>query len=252
GDDLFLAAFSDIHEQTKIYAQQAQQIPWEQVDYALYIGDFLNHVDEPEQVARELLNLPTGEVDVPRVFVRGNHEARGDNARALADWLLPAGGKWYYTFSSGNAFFVVLDSGEDKADSHVEYAGLINFTAYQQEQARWLAEVFASPAYQNAAYRVVLVHIPPFAVNYQSPAYAPVQKMLENRTDIDLVMSGHIHNGGIWLPEETGLPYPVTTCGGPLGVDTAAVTVSLTAQGLQLDVINILGETVESAWVPAK
>ncbi|MFN2197009.1 MAG: metallophosphoesterase family protein, partial [Anaerolineales bacterium] len=159
---LFLAAFSDIHEQTQIYKQLARQIPWEQVDYALYLGDLVNHVDDAEQAAEAIFGLPTGELDLPRVFARGNHETRGANARNLSDWMLPAVGKWYYTFESGNAFFVVLDSGEDKPDMHVEYAELINFNDYHQEQAAWLANVFESPEYQNADYQIVLVHIPPF------------------------------------------------------------------------------------------
>jgi predicted phosphodiesterase len=259
GDELFLVAISDIHEQTQVYAQQAKHIPWVQVDYAIFLGDFINHVDDAEQVAKAILGLPTGGVDLPRIFVRGNHEARGESARAFSDWLLPTGGKWYYTFSSGNTFIVVLDTGEDKPDSHVEYAELINFEAYHQDQAQWLAEVFASEAYQNAPYRVVLMHIPPFehytplfAEEFQTDTFDPVLELLETRTDIDLVMSGHIHRAGIWLPEETGLPFPVTTCGGPLGIDTAAVTAHLTETGIQLEIIDILGNKIESAWFSAE
>ena len=169
--------------------------------------------------------------------------------------MLPAGGKWHYTFESGNAFFVVLDSGEDKPDSHVEYAELINFSEYHQEQARWLADVFESTAYQDAKYRIVLVHIPPFEEysllfdeDFQTEAFDPVLDLLRQRQDIDLMMSGHIHRANIWLPEETGLPYPVTTCGGPLGFDTAAVTAHLTNSGIQLDVIDILGNTIQTHW----
>jgi predicted MPP superfamily phosphohydrolase len=263
GEELFLAAFSDIHEQTQIYRQQARQIPWEQVDYALYLGDVVNHVDDAKQTAEAIFGLRTGEYDLPRVFARGNHETRGANARNLSDWMLPAGGKWYYTFESGNAFFVVLDSGEDKPDSHVEYAELINFSEYHQEQAAWLADVFKSPEYQKADYQIVLVHIPPFEPPFEvffgifreefmTDAFDPVLAILHQQTDIDLVMSGHLHRGDIWLPEETGLPYPVTTCGGPLGVDTAAVTAQLTESGIQLDVIDILGNTIESVWLPKK
>jgi predicted MPP superfamily phosphohydrolase len=257
-EELFLAAFSDIHEQTQIYNQQARQIPWEQVDYALYLGDLVNHVDDAQQAAEAIFGLPTGEFDLPRVFARGNHETRGANARNLSEWMLPAGGKWYYTFKSGNAFFIVLDSGEDKPDSHVEYAELINFTEYHQDQAIWLANVFESPEYQQADYQIVLVHIPPFEdysaifpEDFLTDAFDPVLTLLHEQEDIDLVMSGHLHRGDIWLPQETGLPYPVTTCGGPLGVDTAAVTAQLTETGIQLDVINIFGDTVESAWLPA-
>lgn len=257
--ELFLVAFSDIHEQTQIYKQQARQIPWEQVDYALYLGDLVNHVDDAKQTAAAILGLPTGDFDLPRVFARGNHETRGAKARDLSNWLLPAGGQYYYTFEGGNAFFVVLDSGEDKPDSHVEYAELINFSEYHQAQAFWLAQVFESAEYQNADYQIVLVHIPPFEdysdifpEDFLTDAFDPVLDLLHEQDDIDLVMSGHIHRGGIWLPEETGLPYPVTTCGGPLGVDTAAVTAQLTETGIQLDVIDILGNTVESYWQPVR
>jgi hypothetical protein len=109
--------------------------------------------------------------------------------------------------------------------------------------------VVAAPAYQNAARRVVLVHIPPFAADYQSPAFAPVLEVLRAHPEIDLVMSGHIHQGGIWLPEETGWPYPITTSGGPLGFDTAAVTAHLTPEGIRLQVIDIFGRVKAEVWL---
>jgi len=251
-DDLFLAAFSDIHEINIAYELIAKHIPWERVDYALYLGDFVIDVGEPSDLVRNLLNLSTGGRDLPRVFARGNHETRGTGAWALSDVFLPASGSWYYTFSHGDTFFVVLDSGEDKPDTHVEYAGLVDFTAYHREQAEWLNEVFASVAYQEAATRIVLVHIPPFETSYMSPSFLPVVELLKNQADINLVMSGHTHRGGIWMPDETGWPYPITTNGGPLLVDTKAVTAYLTDDGIQLDLINILGDTVESEWIPAK
>ncbi len=251
-DDIYLAAFSDIHEINIAYELLAKHIPWEQVDYALYLGDFVIDVNEPKDLVDSLLNLSTGGRNIPRVFARGNHEARGPGARTLSDVFLPPGGSWYYTFSHGDTFFIVVDSGEDKPETHVEYAGLIDFTSYHIEQAKWLAEVFENPEYQNANYRVALMHVPPFASNYMSPAFQPVVDLLKNQTDIDLVMSGHTHHGGIWMPRETGWPYPITTNGGPLLVDTAAVTARLTEDGIQLDLINILGNSIESVWVPAE
>jgi len=251
-DNLFLAAFSDIHEMNIMYDLVAKHIPWEQVDYALYLGDFINDASKPSDFSENLLSLSTGGRNLPRVFVRGNHETRGEGARALSDAFLPPNGSWYFTFSHGDTFFVVLDSGEDKFDAHVEYAGLVDFTSYHLEQADWLADVFRSTNYQNAANHVVLMHIPPFATDYQSPAFKPVLELLKDRTDIDLVMSGHTHKSGIWLPDETGWPYPITTCGGPVGFDTAAVTAYLTSDGIQLEVINILGSVIETANVPKK
>jgi predicted MPP superfamily phosphohydrolase len=250
--DLFLASFSDIHEINIAYHLLARHIPWEQVDYALFLGDFVIDVGEPKDLVRNLLELPTGNRNIPRVFARGNHETRGPGAWTLSDVLLPPGGSWYYTFSHGDTFFIVLDSGEDKPDSHIEYAGVIDFTSYHLEQAEWLAEVFETQEYHRAKYRLVLMHAPPFKTNYLSPAFMPVVGLLKEQTDIDLIMSGHTHQGGIWMPDETGWPYPITTNGGPLLVDTKSVTTHLTEDGIQLVLFNILGRTVEEAWIPTK
>jgi len=251
-DDLYLVSFSDIHEINIAYQLLARHVPWEQVDYALFLGDFVVDVGEPKDLVENLLQLPTGGLNIPRVFVRGNHETRGTGARALSNTFLPPGGSWYYSFSHGDTFFIVLDSGEDKPDSHIEYAGVIDFTSYHQEQADWLADVFETPEYKNARYKIVLVHIPPFETFYMSPAYQPIIDLLKAQTDIDLVMSGHTHHGGIWMPDETGWPYPITTNGGPFLVDTEAVTATLTNEGIQLELFNILGNTIESEWVPVE
>jgi acid phosphatase type 7 len=251
-NDLYLVSFSDIHEINIAYKLLAQYVPWKQVDYALFLGDFVIDVGEPKDLVENLLQLPTGGLNIPRVLVRGNHETRGAGARALSEIFLPPGGSWYYTFSHGDTFFIVLDSGEDKPDSHIEYAGVIDFKSYHLEQAEWLANIFETPKYKNARYKIVLVHIPPFETKYMSPAYLPIVNLLKAQTDIDLVMSGHLHRGGIWMPDETGWPYPITTNGGPLLVDTEAVTAQLTEEGIQLELFNILGNTLESEWIPAK
>jgi predicted MPP superfamily phosphohydrolase len=256
--ELSIVAFSDLHEHNGLYDKIAENIQWTDIDEAIFIGDLVTNAANPSQVAHNILDLPAGEGSIPRVLVRGNHETRGDAARLLSDWLLPPGGKWYFTFSSGNVFFVVLDSGEDKADSDPSYAGLNDFADYHLQQAAWLSAVFSSPEYQEAAYRVLLVHIPPFIKMDQdrfgeiSPDFAPVMELLNNQADIDLMMSGHIHEGAIWLPDETGVPYPVTTCGGQYANDMAAVTAQFGGSGIDLKVLNINGDIVDQAFIPRK
>jgi predicted MPP superfamily phosphohydrolase len=248
GDPLSFIAFSDLHEQAELTAELSANLDWEGVDYAFYIGDLLNNTAVPEQVIDSILNLPTGDHNLPRVFVRGNHETRGPAARQLSDWLLPPGGEWYFTFFSSEVFFIILDSGEDKADEHPEYAGLVDFTAYHQQQAEWLAGVFNSQEYQQAAIRIVLVHHPPFA--NVTEAFSPVAELLETQTEIDLVISGHIHEAGVWLSDDTGLPFPVATCGGSSRDDMAAVRVDIGSDGLQLRIINLEGALLEEATLP--
>jgi predicted MPP superfamily phosphohydrolase len=243
GKEISLLAFSDIHEQDGNYAQMTENLSWEGVDLALYIGDILNNTDSAKQATRSLLSLSTGGETIPRVFARGNHETRGEAARLLDDWLLPEGQSWYFTFEAGNTFFIVLDSAEDKPDNDVEYSGLVDFKDYHQEQLAWLEEVLQSEAYQTAQYQVVLMHIPPHQET--TPEFRPVVDLLSNKTGIDLVLSGHIHEGRVWMPEETDLPFPVATCGGSAKDDMVALKVDLMADQIRIDVIDIEGNIVQ-------
>jgi predicted MPP superfamily phosphohydrolase len=195
-------------------------------------------------VNRSILNLSTGGVEIPRVFVRGNHEARGEAARSLQNWLVPPEGNFYFSFQAGNAFFIVLDSGEGETDTDVEYSGLVDFASYHPQQAAWLQTVLDSPEYKEADYHIVLVHIPP--TETPTPEFFPVFSQLVSRQDIDLVVSGHMHEAGIWLPGETDLPFPVIRCGGSSVDDMAEVIGYLGVQGMDLEVIRIDGTVWES------
>ncbi len=256
-DEIFMAAFSDLHEHPDRYQQLAGHIPWEDVDEAVFLGDLVNYVTSPEQVAQQMVSLPTGGKTIPRVFVRGNHETRGEDAAQFGNWLKPHEAQWYYSFSAGNVFFVVLDSGEDKIDSHPEYSGMNDFASYHQEQAEWLSRVFDSQDYQDAVYRVILVHIPPFVHpvrggGFTPPEFGPVLSRVNNQEDIDLIMSGHIHEGGIWMPDETGFPHPVVTAGGQEEYDMAAIIVYFGVDGIEIEVLDINGNLIEQALISKK
>jgi hypothetical protein len=75
------------------------------MDLSFYLGDLVNNISEASQVNRSILNLSTGGVEIPRVFVRGNHEARGEPARRLQNLIVPPEGNFYFTFQAGNAYF---------------------------------------------------------------------------------------------------------------------------------------------------
>lgn len=244
GEAITFVSFSDMHEQVDVYEQLAGQIAWGEMDLAVYNGDFVNSTVNARQVGRCILELPTGEVELPRVLVRGNHETRNEAARLLDDWLLPAGGHWYQAFTLGNTFFIVLDSGEDKSDTHREYGGLVDFASYHLEQAGWLEDVLASPGFRQAQYRV-LVHVPLSRAWPVTPEFEPVASLVRENTDIDLMINGHTHTAGIFLPEESGSPYPVVFSGGSEAETAAAVVAWMGRDGFGIKVIDSKGEIVE-------
>jgi predicted MPP superfamily phosphohydrolase len=247
-ENISLIAFSDLHENVALVERFSTKIPWDNLDYAVYVGDLLNNTHDPQQVIEAILNLPTGDKSLPRVLVRGNHETRGPAARQLDDWLLPEGSEWYFTFTSGDVFFIVLDSGEDKSDDHEEYSGLVDFRAYHQKQADWLEQVFTFPEYRQSNHRIVFVHHPPF--DDPTTEFSQVVDQLKTQPQIDLVISGHIHNSSLWFPEDTGLPFPVATCGGSSSENIAAVIVYEKSEGLQVDLLDVDGNVFQQALFP--
>ena len=91
----------------------------------------------------------------------------------------------------------MLDSGEDKPDTDVEYSGLVDFDNYILEQKEWLARELESPEFRAASFRVVLSHIP-FAKGgwYGSERLRKQLFPLLESVRIDLMLSGHNHAFG--------------------------------------------------------
>jgi acid phosphatase type 7 len=245
GESISFVSFSDLHEQSKIYEELSAQIPWEEMDLAVYDGDLLNSTIGPDQVTRAILGLPTGNRELPRIFVRGNHETRNESARLLDDWLLPENGHWYQAFTLGNTFFIVLDSGEDKPDNDKEYSGLVDFSAYHLQQAQWLEAVLASQEFKAAQYQVVLLHIPLFGEDKVPPSFEPVAALLRSNKEIDLMVNGHTHEYGIFTPEDSVLPYPAAFSGGPETDTAAAVLVNMDKDGFRVRIMSIDGKIVD-------
>ncbi len=107
-------------------------------DGVILLGDATPGVDFEEEVVRNIVQFG-GEVSkgaMPVLYVRGNHETRG----AYADNLAVALGmnEFYHTADIGPYSFIILDSGEDKDDSHPEYGGMTDYNTYRASMIEWL------------------------------------------------------------------------------------------------------------------
>ena len=97
---------------------------------ALYIGGDYAYNGNTEANLKILLDtassITTG--TKPVIFTRGNREIRGNYSYLLAS-IAPTSttGKSYYTVEQPDFFAIVLDSGEDKIDSHAEYGGTTDY-----------------------------------------------------------------------------------------------------------------------------
>ncbi len=110
-------------------------------DSVLLLGDSSPGVDFEEEVVRNIVKF-AGEVAKgikPIIYARGNHETRGQYAGKILDSL--GLNEFYYTTDMGPYSFIVLDSGEDKEDSHPEYGGMNNYGQYRADMIDWMKTV---------------------------------------------------------------------------------------------------------------
>lgn len=110
-------------------------------DSVILLGDSTPGVDFEEEVVKNIVEF-AGEVangTKPIIYARGNHETRGQYAGKLLDSL--GLNEFYYTTNIGPYSFIVLDSGEDKEDSHPEYGGMNNYGQYRADMIDWIKTV---------------------------------------------------------------------------------------------------------------
>ena len=118
----------------------------------------------------------------PVIYARGNHD--GEHALAYAYGTLPGNESWF-AFNYGNSRFIFLDSEIG--------------TGAVQEQYDWLQAELNRPETQQAAFRIVCFHRPPYADLWNGGGYTGepfVQSdwvPLFTQKYVDIVISGHMH-----------------------------------------------------------
>lgn len=198
-ETLSMVMINDIHGKNDLQKKLLEMAPPQNVDMVVFCGDMCNYINKQSDIFTGFLDTSVGlfASRKPFVYVRGNHETRGAYARNFSRYLAGPEGKFYYAFTYGPIRFIVLDSGEDKPDTDVEYSGLVDFDNYILEQKEWLARELESPEFRAASFRVVLSHIP-FGKGgwYGSERLRKQLLPLLESVRIDLMLSGHNHAFG--------------------------------------------------------
>lgn len=257
---------SDIHSQDTCLHTLLERagITMRDYDFLMLNGDMLNAVPNEAEVIHHLL-VPYADLtqsSMPFFFTRGNHEYRNKFARHLLDYVETGeDNEGFYAFSWGPCRFIVLDTGEDKADSDKEYNGLVDTEAYRALQVDWLREQLASDAYREAKFKIIFMHIP-FYSNTATARYA-----VEDCRNLflplvcqyapDVVISGHTHKAGV-LEADAAHPFPIVFGGGKDFTDNkrdycpAAIVLRATDNAMELNVINYYGENKGTVRVAHK
>ncbi|MDR2561662.1 MAG: metallophosphoesterase [Holophagales bacterium] len=194
----------DIHSQAEKYASLLDKVNVSDATFVVLNGDTDNNPINETQVYSGHLDLSVKRFakELPFIFVSGNHDTRGPFARKLFDIYPHSSGQFYYSFSHGGVYFMVLSAGEDKPDDHPEYGGLVAFEPYRAEQAKWIEKELQSNAAKSAKYRVVFTHIPAYiafesiggrATSHSLAMLSKLWAPLFVKGKVDLVISGHTH-----------------------------------------------------------
>ena len=235
---------SDLHERADELVTMIGSEAWQDIDFAIYNGDMIDDFMRSDQIFTGFLDasvegFATGK---PFIFARGNHEVRGRFARSIPDFIPLQDGRAYYSFDHGPVHFIVLDSGEDKEDGHRYYNGLVDFTRYREEQARWLKEDLQSEAAQRARIRIVISHIPPRGADrYWAQSVREHFEPPVHEAGIDLWLSGHTHRLMRIDPTRGENNYHLL-----IGPTHAVTRVDVSPDELRVTVTNIDGERLET------
>lgn len=241
-----LLIMNDVHGYSQAIPQLLELNGNNPYDFVFYNGDMLSYLKDESQIISGLIKPSAAAFasETPFMYVRGNHETRGAFARNFYDYVDNDGS--YFSFTRGPAFFIVLDTGEDKPDNNMEYSGLAAFDQYREKEALWLEKQLKSDACKKAKFKVVLMHIPHY---HSGDGYGTMQcrKLfgpLFNKYKVDVSISGHTHKYGIFDPAKGENHFPMIIGGGPKEGTRTLIRLTIDEKALKLSILNDAGVEV--------
>jgi predicted phosphodiesterase len=244
-DNITFYILNDVHENKNIYRKF---LSGDDYDFVVLNGDTVNSFDNKDIIINELLK-PLSKYTrgvKPIYIVRGNHETRGAAQVEFIKYTALPGDSYYYTFKIGSVYAVVLDSGEDKLDSHEEYGGLANFKEYREKETVWLEKLSETEDYKNAVFKIAFIHIPLNSYGDDNSYLRDYQEKwtnILNNMKMNMVFSEHTHNPEVINPDNAGFSFPTYIGGGSYGNEKnyTAIKVNVTNDSMKVQYITYDG-----------
>jgi len=252
-DEVSFVMLNDIHDRPKSIPHLLNLDKGNQRDFVFFNGDIFDYQADEQQIIDHMLQPCVDHFakNTPFLYVRGNHETRGEFAREFPAYFDHVG---YTAFSLGPVRFVILDSGEDKPDAHPVYAGIVDFDQYREEQAKWLENEIKRKEFKNAAFRIVMMHIPPrYSGDWHGPTHCTnLFEPIMNRGKVDLVLSGHTHEYKIHEPAKNLNNYAIVIGGGPKEGTRTLTKIKATSKQILLSMLDDAGKEVGTYSISKK
>lgn len=211
-DELSFVVFNDIHGKAAFMRELGKNIDFKSMDMIVLNGDMANHLESESQVFSDYVDslVSMGASEIPLIYTRGNHETRGLFADELIRYFPTEDGNFYQFFTIGDTGFLILDCGEDKPDTDIEYNELADFDAYREKEALWLRKIVDSPEYQRTKTRIAILHIPLAGKSSWHGNLHLQQTLLPilNEAGIRVMFSGHNHRYSFHPAEPGVMNFP--------------------------------------------
>ncbi|MBR5333269.1 MAG: metallophosphoesterase [Alistipes sp.] len=243
-EEIRFTMINDIHGRDEIMDAHTKDIPTKKPDFVVFNGDMASFMGSIADIEKDFMIRASKNfsADFPLVYVRGNHETRGPGYCEFMNLFPSATGTPSYTFFHGPAAFVVLDCGEDKPDSDIEYGGTAAYDAYREQIAKWLKEATSSEEFKSAPVKIALMHIP-FEKNAGWWGNNELKRLLLpllNEAGIDVMLSGHNH---VYSFREKGSmngnDFPIL-----VNNNNDRVEVKVTRNEIKMDVVDTSGNVL--------
>lgn len=245
------AMVNDIHGRKGVITQLLNAADYKHKDFIIFNGDMVSVLnDEPtifDGFMTESIRLFASEK--PMYYARGNHETRGEFATSFQKYFSPREPYLYYLFKQGPVCFIVLDTGEDKPDSDIEYSGITDYDGYRTEQMEWLKTLAGNEDFRQARFKVVIAHMPP---STDKGIWHGQKEVLEkfvpilNDLGVDLMLCGHLHRNVYEEPSDV-IKFPVL-----VNSNNSVVSVETDGNRMNVVVLDADGKAVTRKTYTAK
>lgn len=211
-DSVSFVIFNDLHGRAQFMKDLCKNVDFKNIDMVIFNGDMSTAINSEEQLFTDFLDASTElfASRVPILFTRGNHETRGIFADYLMDYFPKESKDVYQHVKVGGVSFLMLDCGEDKPDSDIEYSGLADFDAYRLAEAGWLKEVIKTKEYVDSKARIAILHMPPMVGDWHGNIHLRENLLpVLNEANITAMFSGHTHRYSNNAPVPGKISFPV-------------------------------------------
>ena len=181
----------------------------DELDLLILNGDIPNHSGDVRNF-NAICEIASGITrgQLPVAFARGNHDTRGIHAEDMPNYIPIKDSVTYYTFRAGCVWGLLVDCGEDKDDTSIEYGHTVCFHQFRLAETEYLKAILANADKEFDApgvkYRLVISHIgfthiqqPPFDI--EQALYGQWTRLVADMKP-DLLLYGHHHTVKICPP----------------------------------------------------